>query len=153
MEENMRVYMKKNITAYSGKDQEEDVVYRSLNNGNYCIAAEFTAPKEHPQFEVFRANIAVLKDLWNGASGAFKTELKSYTDKLNADRAYKNLLRVSGYCLFVKMIYAYVKAEALQISGLDLVQLRTSNVKSLKSAVDSGYLPKVEGYDAYTAII
>jgi hypothetical protein len=24
--------MKKNITAYSGKDQEEDVVYRSLNN-------------------------------------------------------------------------------------------------------------------------
>lgn len=144
----MRVFMKKNITAYSGKDQEQDVVYRSLNNGNYCIAAEFTAPVNHPQHGVFSANSAVVRTLWNSVNDPYKAEMKIYAQKHSADLVYHNKLRVSAYCVFIKMIYAYAKAGALNVADLTYATISASVIKNIKGAVDAGHLEKVDGYEA-----
>ena len=41
----MKVYMKKYLSAYSGKDVEEGVIYSSHNYGNVCIARTYKKPK------------------------------------------------------------------------------------------------------------
>ncbi len=138
----MRVYLKKNITAYSGKDNEEDVVYSAHNEGNVCIARNYTIPKESPQHLVFKANSDAVSTIWSQATADYKDDLKTYAKILNEN--FPNKLKAGCYSIFIRILYAYSKSEGVQVSTLDIATLRTSVVKSVKSAMDNNFITKVD---------
>mgnify|MGYP000896132013 CR=1 FL=1 len=135
----MKVYLKKNITAYSGKDGEEDVVYQAHNNGNICIASNYTAPRETAQHLVFAQNAQTVKSLWSSVSAGFKNDLKSYALIYSTNNQDKT--NVSGYAIFCKLLYSHAKALGSQVSDLEYDTLKISAAKSVNSAISAGYLP------------
>jgi len=137
----MRVYLKKNITAYSGKDGEEDVIYTAHNEGNVCIAMNYTKPKESPQNLVFKSCAENAGTIWNQATADFKNDLKLYAKLLNVN--FPDKIKASCYAIFVKMLHTYAKTEGVLVSTLDISGIRTSVIKSVKSAMENNCLTKV----------
>ncbi len=138
----MRVFLKKNITAYSGKDSEEDVVYSAHNQGNVCIARNYTIPKECPQHLVFKANSDTIASLWAQVTTAYKNDLKTYAKLLNEN--FPERLKAGCYSVFIRILYAYSIGEGIQFSTMNITSLRTSSVKSVASAIDNNFISKVE---------
>ncbi len=141
----MKVTFKKAISSYSGADRANDIVFSAYNGGAVCIARDYTKPKEMPQHLSFKANSDTIRNIWNQASAGYKANLQLYAYK------YKSLLRrtqlaPSSYALFSKILYAYSKSEGIEVSTMDINSIRTSVIKSIKSTVENGYLPKVSGY-------
>ncbi len=135
----MKVYLKKNITAYSGKDGEEDVVYQAHNNGNICIASNYTAPRETAQHLVFAQNGQAVKSIWSAVSAGFKNDLKSYALIYTSNNSDKT--HITAYAILCKLLYAHAKALGSQVSDLEYDTLKTSAAKSINSAITAGYLP------------
>jgi hypothetical protein len=147
----MKVYLKKNITAYSGKDGEEDVVYSSHNQGNVCIARNYTKPTQTPQHLIFKANADAIRSIWSQATALFKDDLKIYAKLLNEN--YPDKIKATCYSIFIKIIYAYAESEGVDVSTLDIATIRTSVVKSVKSAMDNNFISKVETTSALDNVI
>jgi hypothetical protein len=147
----MRVYLKKNITAYSGKDGEEDVVYSAHNQGNVCIAKNFTKPKEISQHLTFKANADTIRGIWAQATPAYKTDLRTYCSLFNDN--FPDKLKASCYSMFIKIVYAYAKSEGIEITTLDIASLRTSVIKNVKSTIENGLLPALEVSTSLDSVI
>ena len=129
----MRVYLKKNITAYSGKDKEEDVVYSSHNLGNVCIAKNYTKPKTTGQHTTFALNAKNIRTLWDTASTAFKSDLTIYAHMLKVN--FPDKLKATSYALFVKICYGVA-----EMTGNPLVNLSLSDFDSMSVASISGLM-------------
>ncbi len=140
----MKVFLKKNITAYSGKDGEEDVVYSAHNQGNICIAKNYTKPVECPQHLVMKANSDNIRSLWASVSTAYKDDLSTYA-KVIADKTSDSKLPGNKFTWFVKILYSYAKSEGALVSTLDITTLRTSVIKSVKTAIDNNFIPEPAG--------
>jgi len=137
----MRVYLKKNITAYSGKDTEEDVIYSAHNQGNVCIARNYTKPIVTAQQLAFKANSNNLKTIWNQTTTAYKTDLRTYAGILIEN--FPDKLKATCFSIFVKILYAYGKSEGMQVSAMNVTTLRSSAVKNVLSAMDNNFITKV----------
>lgn len=135
----MKVYLKKNITAYSGKDKEEDVVYQAHNQGNICIALNYTRPRETSQQIAFGLNGKNVQSIWQSVSAGFKSDLKAYALAYSAHN--EDLTHVTAYALFFKMLYAHSSSLGNSVSDLEYDTLKTSSAKSVNSAISAGYLP------------
>ena len=140
----MKVFLKKNITAYSGKEGEEDVVYSAHNQGNICIAKNYTKPVECPQHLVMKANSDAIRSLWSQATAAYKADLSTFANAI-ADKASDSKLPGNKFTWFVKIMYSYAKSEGISVSTLDIATIRTSVFKSVKSAMDNNYIPVPAG--------
>jgi hypothetical protein len=133
--------MKKNISAYSGKDGEEDVVYASHNQGNVCIAKNYTKPKESPQHLVFKECANAISSLWDEATPAYKNDLKLYAKLLNDNLPTK--IKATSFAIFVKILYAFAKSEGALVSTLEMSTLRTSIIKDIQSTMDNKFIARV----------
>jgi len=149
----MKVYMKKNITAYSGLDRDEHVVYNSFNEGNVCTTRKTFEYVPTAHTAVFSDQMNHIQDLWNLAGNPFKAELKKY--EIKRRKLYlNNQLRGGGnYGIFLKMIFAYAKAQNADVLSLQIVDLKQSSIKSIAEAVNAEILPKVDGYELMTAVM
>ncbi len=149
----MKTFMKKNITAYSGKDAMQDVVYRSLNEGSICIAAEYTKMRPTLQNKVIADNMVIIKSIWKSCSEEFKADLADYTKKLNIQRKFDYLPAVNRFGLFVKALYAYAKLNISNVSDLEYSVLKTSVVKNVLGMIDNDCLEKISDYGDLTALM
>jgi len=130
--------MKKNITAYSGKDKEEDVVYSSHNLGNVCIAKNYTKPKQTYQHTLFMENAGCIKALWDAASTAYKEDLSHYAHTLNIN--FPDKLKITSYALFVKICYAVSKATTISLRAFNLGTFATAHADTIAATMARGFI-------------
>ena len=136
----MRVYLKKNITAYSGKDGEEDVVYSAHNMGNICIAKNYTKPAITAHMLEMKANCDTISTIWNQASVGYKADILTYA-KAMVNTASDCKISGNKYSWFVKLLYAYTKAEGVSFSTLTITTVRASSIKNIQGAIENGFIP------------
>ncbi len=138
----MKVYLKKNISAYSGKDGEDDVVYHAHKNGNICIASNYVMPRLMAHHLTFASNGKTIKNIWSLVSTAYKNDMKSYA--VVYSRSHPDKTNINGYVIFCKLLYSYAKALGVQVSDLEYDTLKSSAVKSIHFAISEGYLPEYD---------
>ncbi|HOQ79779.1 MAG TPA: hypothetical protein PLH63_01815, partial [Candidatus Cloacimonadota bacterium] len=134
-----------NITAYSGKDKEEDVVYSSHNLGNVCIAKNYTKPKYTDQHEQFKKNAENIRTLWVAANSAFKNDLTIYAQILNIN--FPDKLKATSYALFVKICYAAAKMSSNPLESLSLNDFDGIGGTTISGLMENQILPYLKGCD------
>ena len=147
----MKIYFEKNITAISGKDLAENVIYSSIREGNLCYARKYV----YPTLTVNNANLGAnginIKTLWSQATPAFKLDLKTYSQRQNQGQYWET--KKSNYAWFCKLVYGYCHSEGKVPSTVDIAELRTSVAKSVGSAINNGLLPVIAEKDDLLSII
>ena len=154
-DKNMKTTLKYGISAYSGTI--DDITFASYKNGAVCIARKYVVPKPTAQNETLAANARNLVQIYRASSEGFKNDLRTYADMYNKQKSRRKKLPVNPYGLFTKMMYAFQKENEGSV-GLDSItynDIKTlfTDLNSVASAVDSGYLPAVTGSALLTAEI
>lgn len=137
----MKIYFEKNITAISGKDLAENVIYSSIREGNLCYARKYVYPTLTANNDTFGANGNNIKALWNSATPAYKADLRTYSQRENQGKYWET--KKSNYAWFCKIVYAYCHSEGLSPSVVDIAALRSSNAKSVSSAIQNQFIPDI----------
>ncbi|MFA7543937.1 MAG: hypothetical protein WCY84_06135 [Candidatus Cloacimonadaceae bacterium] len=149
----MKVKLKYGISAYSGTI--DDMTYSSHKDGAFCIGRKYVKPRYTENNEYMGKVSKNLGNIYADCSDDFKEDLRTYAYLFDGQKASKRKMSPNGYSHFISMMYAFAKANASSI-GLDTVTLGDlqtlfEDVTSVASAVESGFLPKVKGYEALTA--
>ena len=144
----MKVYMKKYLSAYSGKDVEEGVIYSSHNYGNVCIARTYKKPKLTDNNTNFAKNAKQCKLLWDNVSESFKVEMKIYAQLLSID--FPEKIKASSYPLFVGLVYKLASSLDVMACELNVEDLYENGAGSIAEAAESGYLIYVQNVEALT---
>ena len=140
----MKIYFEKNITAISGKDLAENVIYSSLREGNICYARKYVYPTLTPNNEKFGENGTNIRSLWAQATTAYKNDLRTYAARENQGQYWET--KKANYSWFCKIIYAYAASEDIDVSMLLITDLRTSAIKDVKCTINNGFLKPVPEY-------
>lgn len=149
----MKVKLKYGISAYSGTI--DDMTYSSHKNGAFCIGRKYVKPR-YTDNNAYMGKVSKnLSEIYAGCNAEFKEDLRTYAYLYSGQVASKRKMSPNGYSHFIGMMHAFARANASSI-GLDTVtlgDLRTlfEDITSVAAAVESGFLPKVKGYEALTA--
>jgi hypothetical protein len=141
----MKVIFKNMIQAYSGKC-DGLVYYYNRRLGRMCVR-EYVKQKPTAQHGRFAAISSNLKSL--DLSDGYKQNLKDYTE-LYLRRHDNHRLPVSNwYNVFMMLMYAMAKELGLDLATLTRNQIETEDLpcRTVKQAVEAGYIPAVLNYE------
>ena len=149
----MKVKLKYGIATYSGTLDE--MTFGSYKSGTLCIARKWVMPRLTANNSLVRDIAKNLSAIYAQCSEAYKADLKSYAFLYGKQKSPKDKLGPNAYSIFVKMMYAFQKANSASVT-LDTVtyndiQSLFSDITSVAQAVDSGFLPSLNGSDLLTA--
>ncbi len=141
--------------GYSGK--LDGLVYGMYNGGQMCLAHKFVAPTPTANTLLMRTINLNLSAVYNSAQAAYIADLKTYSRKYRAKVQKDKQLPPCSKALFIKMLWAWHKVNPTEndlavVTAEDIIDKNIA-CKSVKDAVDAGYLPRVAGYETLTALI
>jgi hypothetical protein len=147
----MKATTKFGLKGYKGN--VDDMIFYTLPNSDALIGRRkpqhFNEASQHSDYRLIAQNLKKIKP-----SEAFKNDFKVYTSQ------YKELPEakrsVSGwYNLYISMLWAMQKADVLNLKTLTRQQILAQNLpcKSVKAAVEAGFLPAVVNYLALDSSI
>ncbi|MCB5251393.1 MAG: hypothetical protein RBR69_05830 [Candidatus Cloacimonadaceae bacterium] len=143
----MQVKFKNLIAGYTGM-ADGSVIYYSPKMRKYLLRRAPHGGRHQGQsiFAGIQKRIFAL-----APSAAFKDDIKAYLPKYNALRANleKNIL--SWNYLYSKMMWNMHRIYKVDLAGIEREQLADLPCRSLVAAIDAGLLPKVKGWEDYTA--
>ncbi|MBW6513846.1 MAG: hypothetical protein K0B87_03715, partial [Candidatus Syntrophosphaera sp.] len=98
-----------------------------------------------------------LSTLYAAASVDYKADLKSYSQRNGSQNVPKTKLPPTAYAIFIKLMYAWQKADSEHV---DLASLTASDigtvglgvVDTLKAAIDNDLLDSLSDYDDLTGV-
>ena len=84
---------------------------------------------------------------------AFKEEIKNYLPKYNALKTNLRKTILSWNYLYSKMMWNMHHICKVDLASIEREQILDLPCRSLAAAIDAGLLPKVKGWEGYTAEI
>ncbi len=147
----MKVVFKYGIATYSGLIDE--MVYGSYRDGKLCIGREYVYPRLTANNTLLGSVGSNLAMLWGEASSAYKTDLKTYSQRNGTENIPKTQLPPTNYALWIKLMYAWADENPsvdLKTLTAEDFGITGSAVSTVKNAIDNGYLDKVSMYDDLT---
>jgi len=150
----MKVTFKYGIITYSGTLDE--MTYESCKDGQVCIGRKFVRPALTANNSTHGSNTKNLAEIFGSLSSGYKADLKTYAG-LNAANVDAHKLPPTSFAIWMKMMYAYAKSdeEHIDLGTITYTDLQTmgTEIGSIAAAVDNGFLARVAGSDALTAIM
>lgn len=145
----MQVKFKNLIMGYTGM-ADGSVIYYSPKMRRYLLRR---APQggRHPgqsRFAEIQKRIFGLKP-----SAAFKEDIKAYLPKYNALKANLEKTILSWNYLYSKMMWSMHHICKVDLVSIEREQLPDLPCHSLAAAIEAGLLPKVQGWEGFTAEI
>ena len=147
----MKVRFKYGIATYSGTIDE--MVYGSYRDHKLCIGRDYVYPRLTANNTLMGSVGSNLAMLWGEASSAYKTDLKTYSQRNGTENIPKTQLPPTNYALWIKLLYAWHEDNpSVDLSTLTVedFELGGASVSTVKNAIDNGYLDKVGTYDDLT---
>lgn len=152
----MKVRFNHGIASFAGKLNES--VFWPTPKGNGSFMRKHFIPRETDQSAFMAAVATNLSSIWKNISEAFKTDCTTYGQLSFTYTSGSNnpfITKLSGYAVFIKMMWTFAAANSASVT-LDTItyndiQSLFSDLTSIASAIESGYLPNVPGGDALTA--
>lgn len=143
------------ISGIAGK-LDGQVLYRS-RSPRFGFSRRYVVPKSTAQNTIIGNAAKNLKTLWMFASSGYKSDFRIYASKfaiLPADEGQLRPRANSSFSIFLKMVYAWGKNQdpAIDAEQIALIQPEDfttlgKEISTVSEAVESGYLPAVEGYE------
>jgi hypothetical protein len=141
----MKAKAKFGLTGYTGN--VDDMIFYTLPNSDVMIGrrkpTSFTPSTHHNDYRLIALNLKKIQP-----STAYKNDFKVYT------ALYKELPEgkksVSGwYNLYIALLWDMQKAGVVNLKTLTRSQIVNNNLpcKTVKAAVEAGYLPEVINYE------
>ncbi|HPI25357.1 MAG TPA: hypothetical protein PLO57_02750 [Candidatus Cloacimonadota bacterium] len=149
----MKVTLKYGIATYSGTI--DDITFGSYKNDTLCIARKWVMPRLTDQNTEMSAIAKNLSTLYGLCSTDYKADLKTYAYQYGKEHSAKDKLAPNAYSIFIKMMFAFQKGNEASVT-LDTItysdiQSLFPDITTVGGAVDSGYLPNVEGAELLDA--
>ncbi len=141
--------------GYSGK--LDGLVYGMYNGEQMCLAHTFLEPTPTANTQLMKTICLNLAAVYNSAQATYIADLKTYSRKFKAKIKKNKQLPPSSKALFIKMLWAWHKVNPTEndlavVTAEDIIDKNIA-CKSVKDAVDAGYLPRVDGYQTLTNLI
>jgi hypothetical protein len=135
----------------------DDLMYRMYNSNEFCLAGKFVKPTPTANTLLMKTISKNLSAVYNSAQAAYKADLKTYSRKYKLLIDKKAQLPPNSKSLFIKMLWAWRKVNPVEndltvVTAEDIID-KNAPCKSVKDAVDAGYLPHVAGYETLTNLI
>ncbi len=153
----MKVKFRFGIKSYSGT--VDDFNYANFPDRNVVIGRMVPESREiTTQNEVIGNTSNKIAQFYSQVSSAYKQDLELYSLKLYKQKEYQGQLAGNKYSSFTKIMWAASKDPDLPVN-LDALNIDDANLGSydniltVKTAVEKGYLPKIDGYEELTANI
>ena len=153
----MKVKFRFGVKSYSGTLDELN--FANYSSRNVVVGRMLPENRETTeQNEKIKTNSQYISEFYRLVSDDFKKDLELYTMKMYNLKEYRNRIAGNKYSTFVKLMWAVSKLEngAIDLSSLsidDAIIGSYENFSTVKSAVENGLLPVVEGYEELTALM
>ena len=142
----MRVYFTYPITTLSGK--RDETVFSSYNENTACVAREYVIPEYTDQNERV-GNIATnLGNVYNSFDNDYLEDLRTYSHRANIAAPFGDY-PVNFYANYSRMWWAVSKDDPtvdLKTVTFADIALLDIGIKTVKEAIDSGFLPPIAQY-------
>jgi hypothetical protein len=135
----------------------DDLLYKMYNAEQYCLAGRFVKPAPTANTLLMKTININLSAVYKTAHAAYIADLKTYSKKYKHLVDLKHQLPPSSKAIFIKMLWKWHKTNLVEndlavVTAEDMIDKNIA-CKSVKDAVDAGYLPQVTGYAALTNLI
>ncbi|MDZ4183147.1 MAG: hypothetical protein U1B83_09740 [Candidatus Cloacimonadaceae bacterium] len=148
----MKVKFKHLIMGYTGKC--DGLVYYWSPRLNRTLVRRHTPQRITPQnnrFALVGKNLAAL-----GISDAYKWDLRVYVDIYNNRAANRDRQFLNWYNAYTKLMFAQEKAApGVDLSTITKADIYASDLpcKSVKTAIEAGFLPEVRDFASLDRLI
>jgi hypothetical protein len=148
----MKVHYKRAMCGFSGTADE--AVYYYHPRLQLSLMREYVKPREssaNRRIKAVMANLKLIKP-----SAGYKQNFKDYLISYNNKPEHQGKLMLSWNNLYLKMLFALEKANPeVDLTTLSREQIYAEDLpcKCVKTAVEAGLLPAVEGYARLTELI
>lgn len=145
----MKVTFKYGIGSFSGT--VDNATYWATARKTGSVMRKWVLPTATNQNETLSKIAANIKTIWSDVTDDYKADMKAYcrrdfNENSNPEDPFAS--RVSNYAMFVKLLYAFEKAnsatvdlETITIS--DIRSLFTDTMSSVFASIEAGYLRSV----------
>lgn len=150
----MKVKFKYGIKSYSGTLDE--LVYANFEDRSVVIGRMLPVDRERTaQNETVSTYAGKMADFYQAISDGFKEDLKAYTKKMYRLKPYAKKIAGSFYSVYTKMMWSASKdpEQPIDIESLTsspIVSGTFPSIDTLKTAIENGHLPLVDGYEEFT---
>jgi len=145
----MKVTFKWGLTGYSGT--VDDAIYYYNPKLKLCLMRDYVYPTLNHNNERTTSIMANLKLI--NPSRAYRINLMDYITYYNESKEYGHKPMNAWNNAWLKMMFAMQKAmpEVVDLKTLTREQIYDQNLpcKTLKDAIDSGLLPKLDNYEQW----
>jgi hypothetical protein len=148
----MKAYLKNQFKGYSGKMDGCVAYYHPVRE----VFLVRSLPEFVPNIRTQKLHDIMVNLKQLNPSEAYKRDFKDYLFQYNQleENRFRRLISWSN--LYLKMLYAMQKAiPGVNLLILSRLQIETEDLpcRTLKSAIEAGLLPEVEGYARFTHAI
>lgn len=147
----MKVVFKYAVGSYSGT--LDQAVFYPTKNGNASYMRKWVKPTETAQNTIIANATVNLAGIYSACSAGYLADLATYTSQYNMEKNDGTPFwrPKTSFNIFIMMMYKFAEING---SGVDLTSLTLNDLSSLftdvtsiASAVDAGYLPSVTDAD------
>lgn len=145
----MKVRFKNLLMGYTGK-ADDSVIFFSPKRGRYIIrkAPTYHEGEHHRDFARIQRQIFGIKP-----SDEYRNDLREYLKLFNALPGYKESPVLGWNLMYVKMMWNMHYIMGVDLHSIDRELALELPCRSVADAVEAGMLPRVKGYQAFTALI
>lgn len=152
----MKIKFKYGIKSFSGLFDE--MIFANYERDKLVIGRMYNpSPRVSENNEIMGTIMQNISKLWTGISLAYKKDCKRYAYKMFGLPEFDGKISGNGFSVFVKILWAASKGPEPQ---LDLMHLSVDDleldayqqIRTIKDCVENGYLPVVDGYEAYSSV-
>jgi hypothetical protein len=153
----MKVKFKYGIKSFSGKMDE--MVFANYENYGITIGRMLPEDRELTENQsIMGTRMQLMGSLWNATALEFKSDMAAYAVKVSLMPERTGKVGINGFSLFVMALYGASNdpESPMSLDNLsvdDLVLGSYTQIMDVKTMVENGYLPQVDGYEEYTASI
>lgn len=147
----MKVNMMKPFRSFSGTMDE--LVYSAFNDGYICFSREYVIPTPTEQNATVGTIAVNLGNVYDSFDSGWVDDLEKYNKRYGNDVLGKKRRHPAFYALYGKMWWAVTKDDPtidLKTVTFADIALLDIGIKTIKEAIDSGFLPKVHKFDDLT---
>jgi hypothetical protein len=153
----MKIKFKYGIKSFSGLFDE--MIFANYERDKVVIGRMYNpSPRVTENNTLMGTIMQNITKLWAASSETYKKDCKNYAYKMFGLPMFDGKISGNGFSVFVKILWAASKdtenpLDLMALSVDDLEVEAYSQIESVKVCVENGYLPVVDGYEAYNSKI
>ena len=151
----MKVKFRFGIRTYSGTVDE--MTYENCKQGRLCLGREYVVPKYTGQNQLLGAIMKNLASVYHSTSVEYNADLKTYVTRARSYYMRTPKIQATAFSIFIQMLFAWYDTDPEHIDlstvTVDDIVTKDADVRTLKRAIEAGFIKLIPVYDDLTSDI